>query len=221
MIECYCLNFFTTNKDTLQVTFPSVLCCCPYCWKHSLPFEPAGFLYSRIKSFNHKSMISLCWLNFLTTVLIVKQINCLHYSFFIMHFPFYKPWVTVDAPIDNLGYPKENQRPPHAKGHSYIIFWQMKVKFKINKWIIIWTFNRLKVLLYQMQVPLDFLLTIVVLPSSSSSPEPIGKNILSTRHRWWWELGRLINRGVRTFLNRHYEEVRWLTIWMFIVIFSR
>ena len=50
-----------------------------------------------------------------------------------MHFPFYKPWVTVDAPIDNLGYPKENQQPPHAKGHSYIIFWQMKVKFKINK----------------------------------------------------------------------------------------
>ncbi|RMX53387.1 hypothetical protein pdam_00014255, partial [Pocillopora damicornis] len=37
-----------------------------------------------------------------------------------------QPWVTVDAPIDNLGYPKENQRPPHAKGHSYIIFWQMK-----------------------------------------------------------------------------------------------
>ena len=47
-----------------------------------------------------------------------------------MHFPFNKPWVTVDAPIDNLGYPKENQRPSHAKGHSYIIFWQMKVKIK-------------------------------------------------------------------------------------------
>ena len=47
-----------------------------------------------------------------------------------MHFPFYNPWVTVDAPIDNLGYPKEYQRPTHAKGHSYIIFWQMKVKIK-------------------------------------------------------------------------------------------
>ena len=45
MMECYCLSFFTTNKDTLQVTFPNVLCCCPYCWRLSSPFEPAGFLF--------------------------------------------------------------------------------------------------------------------------------------------------------------------------------
>ena len=31
---------------------------------------------------------------------------------------------------------------------------------KINKWMNIWTLNKLKVLLYQIQVPLNFLLTI-------------------------------------------------------------
>ena len=75
-------------------------------------------------------MIGPCWLNFLTTVLIAKKVNCPHYSFYILHFPSHKPRVTVDAPTDNLGYPKENQQPPQAEGHSYIILWQMKVKIK-------------------------------------------------------------------------------------------
>ena len=85
-------------------------------------------------------MISSCWLNFLTTVLIVKQVNCLHYLFYSIHVP---------------------------------------------------------------------------------SIELSTSNLLSTRLRWWWGLGRLINRGVRAFLNKHYEEVKWLTIWMFIFMFSR
>ena len=43
--------------------------------------------------------------------------------------------MTVNEPTDNLGYPKENQQPPLAKGHSYIIIWQMKVKIKLIKLI--------------------------------------------------------------------------------------
>ena len=137
----------------------------------------------------------------------------------------------------------------HLTCEEYVIFITGKMRlFKSNAmysnlWVcVVWnffvcwykrTFNLLNVHIIIHLLILSPVITIIITchhhhhhhhlssPSSSSSPEPSGKNILSTRHRWWWGPGRLINRGVRTFLNRHYEEVRWLTIWMFIVIFSR
>ena len=67
--------------------------------------------------------------------------------------------MTVVAPIDNLGYPKENQQPPLSEGHLHHPL-ANEGEDKINKWMNIWTLNKSKVLLYQMQVPLNFLLPI-------------------------------------------------------------
>ena len=47
---------------------------------------------------------------------------------------------------------------------------------------------------------------------NASSIELSTYDLLATGLRCRWGLGRLINRGIRAFLNSHYEEVKWLTI---------
>ena len=119
MMECYCLSFFTTNKDTLQVTFPNVLCCCPYCWRLSSPFEPAGFLFKNkiIQSLINDQLMLFELLNHCLNWSLNRLTVYIIYSHCIIHFPSHLSWVTVNAPTDNLGYPQENQWPPLAKGH--------------------------------------------------------------------------------------------------------